>query len=90
MTRHPTGTVLPFEPVRRRRAPGARASAEVAASAAPWIDQWPLLDDVGLNADWDRLVVLVMQAWCWRDPESVEAVERCLRHLRSIVDRDWS
>jgi hypothetical protein len=90
MTGHHSGTIVPFERVRRRRAPRTGRGAEVPASPAPWIDTWPPLDDVGLNVDWDRLVALVMQAWCWRDPESVGAVERCLRRLKSVVDRDWS
>jgi hypothetical protein len=90
MARHHKGIVISLEHGRRRRRSSARAGAEVAASAAPWLDAWPLLDDVRRNADWDRLVALVMQAWCWRDPESVDELERCLRNLRAVVYHDWS
>ena len=89
MSKDSRGTVVPFAPVGRRTAPG-RVRAALAANAAPWLDCWPPLDDAGLNADWDRLVALVMQAWCWRDPESIEAVDACLGRLRALVARDWS
>ena len=89
MIRQPRGTVVPFERAQRRRA-RHRPVDRAATSPAPCLDYWPQVDDLGLNADWDRLVALVMQAWCWRDPESVDAVEICLRRLRSVVDRDWS
>jgi hypothetical protein len=46
--------------------------------------------DVGLNVDWDRLLTLVEEAWCWRDPDCLAAVEDCLAHLRRSVDHDWS
>jgi hypothetical protein len=47
-------------------------------------------DDASLDADWDRFMTLVVEAWCWRDPECFAAVEKCLAHLRRSVDRDWS
>jgi hypothetical protein len=46
--------------------------------------------DVVLNTDWDRLITLVVEAWCWRDPDCMAAVEDCLAHLRRAVDHDWS
>ena len=46
--------------------------------------------DVGLNADWDRLIRLVVEAWSWRDPDCVDAVEACIAHLRRSVEHDWS
>lgn len=46
--------------------------------------------DVGLNADWDRLLTVVLEAWCWRDPDCLAAVEDCLTRLRRSVDHDWS
>ena len=90
MTRHPTGTIVPFarpQQPRPRRIRHARARAE---SVAPCFEDCPPLDDDQLNADWDRLVTFVMQAWCWRDPDSLDAVDRCLRRLRVVVDREWS
>ena len=58
------------------------------ASALP--DQLYERDDDALNADWDRFMTLVVEAWCWRDPDCFAAVEKCLAHLRRSVDRDWS
>ncbi len=46
--------------------------------------------DVVLNSDWDRLIRLSLEAWCWRDPECLAAVEGCLANLRRSVDREWS
>jgi hypothetical protein len=45
--------------------------------------------DVALNARWDSLITLVGEAWCWRDPDCVAAVQDCIVHLRRSVDRDW-
>jgi len=85
------GTVVPFQRPRRsridRRARGVEAFAE---TPAPWLDRLFETRDVGLNGDWDRLLSLVVQAWCWRDPESVGELEQCLEMLRRVVDRDWS
>lgn len=90
MTRHPTRTIVPFERPERPRPRRARHGRTPAASAAPSYEDCPPLDDDQLNDDWDRLVTFVMQAWCWRDPESLDTVDRCLRRLRSVVDREWS
>jgi hypothetical protein len=46
--------------------------------------------DVVLNADWDRLISLVVDAWSWCDPDCVAAVEACIAYLRRSVDDDWS
>jgi hypothetical protein len=78
--------VVPLTRARRDR----RASSGDEPVAAPWLDAWPPHDDASVNADWDRLVALVMQAWCWRDPESIDELVRCLRTLRSVVHREWS
>jgi hypothetical protein len=31
-----------------------------------------------------------VQAWCWRDPDSIRVVERCLARLKASVEADWS
>ena len=42
-----------------------------------------------LEAEWNRLAILVAEALCWRDPESVEAVEACAVRLGCLVRADW-
>ena len=32
-------------------------------------------------------MTLVVEAWCWRDPDCFAALEECLAHLRRSVDR---
>jgi hypothetical protein len=46
--------------------------------------------DLVLNADWDRLITLILDAWCWRDPDCIAAVVDCLARLRRSVDHDWT
>jgi len=46
--------------------------------------------DVVLNANWDRLIALVLDAWFWRDPDCIAEVVDCLALLRRSVDHDWS
>jgi hypothetical protein len=43
--------------------------------------------DVGTT--WDDLTRLAFEAWCWRDPEALDRVEACLRHLSAEVEREW-
>ena len=42
-----------------------------------------------LDAEWNRLAILVNEALSWRDPESVEAVEACVGRLERLVRADW-
>ena len=42
-----------------------------------------------LDAEWNRLSILVAEALCWRDPESVEVVEACVTRLERLVRADW-
>ena len=42
-----------------------------------------------LDAEWNRLAILVAEALCWRDPESVEAVGACVARLKRLVLEDW-
>ena len=47
-------------------------------------------NDAQLNAEWDRLMQLVVEACAWRDLDSLTAIEDCVAQLRSQVERDWS
>ena len=46
-------------------------------------------DDREVNAAWDDLMKLVIQAWSWRDPESLDALETVLGVLRQRIADDW-
>ena len=46
-------------------------------------------DDQEINAAWDELMKLVIQAWSWRDPESLDALEMALLVLRKRIEDDW-
>lgn len=45
--------------------------------------------DAILNAEWDGLVAAVKDAWCWRDPDSLAALETRVAQLRAGVLEDW-
>ena len=47
-------------------------------------------NDVDANAEWDVLLTRAVQAWCWRDPDSIRVVEQCLARLKVSVEADWS
>jgi len=52
---------------------------------------WQLVDgDFDVNAEWDMLITRTVQAWCWRDPGSIRALEDCLARVKASVERDWS
>lgn len=46
-------------------------------------------DDAPLNAEWDRLVHLVEEAWTWRDPETLAAVDDCVARLGLHLQKEW-
>ena len=46
-------------------------------------------DDQEINAAWDDLMKLMIQAWSWRDPESLDALETALAVLRKRIEDDW-
>jgi hypothetical protein len=46
-------------------------------------------DDQEINAAWDDLMKLMIQAWSWRDPESLDALETALVVLRKRIEDDW-
>jgi hypothetical protein len=70
----PRAVVLPFRP---RHDLGA-------------LPERPSTEDAALNAAWDHLLWLAIQAWSWRDPESLGAIERAVSRLARDVERDWS
>jgi hypothetical protein len=45
--------------------------------------------DPPVDAIWDELTSLAQEAWVWRDPDSVEAVERLIATLKTHVLSDW-
>ena len=42
-----------------------------------------------LNALWEELTRLTHEAWSWRDPESIEALQMHIAHLKAHVLEDW-
>jgi hypothetical protein len=73
----PAGTARPIDPGRHvvLQLPVPKKGPEQTASA---------------NATWDELTRLVLEAWCWRDPESLARLEACVGRLWLEVDREWS
>ena len=45
--------------------------------------------DDEINAEWDLFIRLATQAWSWRDPDSLEGLERTVARLRACIERDW-
>ena len=87
MTRHSRGLVVTFRP----RPPGAHPIPRgPAATAKNCLVRLCERRDVVLNANWDRFIALVLEAWCWRDPDCMAAVVDCITLLRRSVDNDWS
>jgi hypothetical protein len=46
-------------------------------------------DDQEINAAWDDLMKLVIQAWSWRDPDSLDSLEAAMVILRKRIEDDW-
>lgn len=42
-----------------------------------------------VNALWNEMSRLTHEAWCWRDPESIEALEFHIENLKAHVLGDW-
>jgi hypothetical protein len=89
MTDRRRTVVVPFRTPERGRTP-RRSGAE--GDRRTWVARFWELVDSGFdeNAEWDLLITRTVQAWCWRDPGSVRAVEECLARLKASVERDWS
>ena len=81
--------VLPFRTQERR---GRRRRTGAAKADRRRVLLGPLIEpaDVEVNAEWDLLITRAVQAWCWRDPESVRGVEECLSRIKPLVTFDWS
>ena len=45
--------------------------------------------DPAVDATWDELTSLAQEAWIWRDPDTVAAVERVIATLKTHVLADW-
>jgi hypothetical protein len=81
MPSEPRAAVLPF-----RTRPGIGSAPE--RPEVPAIP--PGSREDALNASWDHLLWLAIQAWSWRDPESLGAIELAVEALARDVQRDWS
>lgn len=46
--------------------------------------------DADRNAAWDRLVRLALEAWTWRDPDSVAELRSAVSMLEVEIAREWS
>lgn len=77
----PRAVVLPF-----RHRPDAGPYPDRLALPA----SRPSAEEDALNASWDHLLWLAIQAWSWRDPESLGAIEQAVSALLRDVERDWS
>ena len=90
VTPQTTGIVVAFRP----RRPGSRRmpswAAQMAKKPAPCVIRLYESRDAALNAAWDRLLTLVLEAWSWRDPDCLSSVENCIADLKRAVDHDWS
>src|SRR5262245_3431618 len=85
------GVVVAFPGGRRSSAPQIPSEPGGAQeTAALYLVRLYESRDAVLNADWNRLVALVEEAWCWRDPDCIAAIQACLVQLRRSVDQDWS
>jgi len=47
-------------------------------------------NDDARNSEWDHLLRLTLQAWQWRDPESLDALDTSLQRIRAHIRREWS
>jgi hypothetical protein len=50
----------------------------------------PLRHDAAINAEWDELTRLAVEAWFWRDPDAIAALEVCVARLKTHVRDDWN
>jgi len=73
-----------------RLIPGGRV-ASGSASAASVSGPVPRRDrDDARNARWNAMLALAEESWCWRDPDSLLALEQAVASVRRDVSREWS
>ena len=46
-------------------------------------------DDLAFSPEWDEMSKLAMDAWSWRDPDSLARLEESIERLWPEVERDW-
>jgi len=46
-------------------------------------------DGLAFSPEWDEMSKLAMDAWSWRDPDSLARLEECIERLWPEVERDW-
>jgi hypothetical protein len=85
------GRIVPFrrvrKPARLSHVPASRPGNSIqdasgTATARVSVDQ-------EVNSEWDLLIRLATQAWSWRDPESLDVLERTVTRLRTWIGHDW-
>jgi hypothetical protein len=66
-----------------------RRSTAVRGIVVPFRPRVGVEADMPVSSTWDELKTLAGDGWCWRDPESLELIEACVRRLRFEVEREW-
>ncbi len=85
MEQRRSAVVIPFPVSAALRQPPTRSALIGTAQAVPA----PSPLDTARNAEWDELTHLCLQAWHWRDPESLEALQRAAATLRGHIEPEW-
>jgi hypothetical protein len=87
----PRGIVVPFQRARRSARPthvpvshAGLPHQDASGNAAARVSV-----DHEVNTEWDMLIRLATQAWSWRDPESLDVLERTVTRLRTWIGHDW-
>ncbi len=77
----------------REQAPPVPESSQAQSAKVVCLDRYREVgispDDEPLNAEWDRLAHLVEEAWTWRDPDSLAALDAWVAHLRIRLREEW-
>lgn len=80
--------VVPFRATRRTAA-RRRTLAAMVSAADPMLPAIDVEAEERRNAAWDEMLRVAIQAWSWRDPESLEVLEEALAGVSGEVERDW-
>lgn len=86
MEQRRSAIVIPFPVSATARQSPTRSALVGAPQAVPA----PPPLDAARNAEWDQLMQLCVQAWTWRDPESLEALQHAAAALAGRVASEWS